>query len=281
MRSRVVLLAVSAIAFLAGSGTSASASSPSRLNLPPSSAVPLQVIQVATPPLPVPEYRYSTSGTYPQVTGATFIDAANRGLTNAMVAYQRRYVAKIYRTYGHHYKGFLLGPSRGLFSTYSKYSIPSQLEHISASTGVVSALIPVEQLYPGGNDGSVWSGLTVRVADGSRVFLRDLFSRSKKALPAITRLARTKLAHTNNSVHASLNDKIDRQFMVHSFAPRPRHGAQWALTPTGFAIGYPQGLVSCVPCSRIDTTIPYWRLDRYLSDSGRQLIADVRWPHEP
>jgi hypothetical protein len=280
MRSRVVSLLVMGTAFLAGSGATSSASTPSRLDLPPSSATPVEVVRIPTPPLPVPEYRYSTSGTYPQLTGAGSLESANQGLTDALVAYQRNYVHQIYETYGHHYKGFILGPSRGVFDTYSHYSSPAQREHLSASTGVASALIPVEQLYPGGNDGSTWMGLTVRVPSGSQVNLRDLFSRPKEAVPAIGRLARTRLAHTNKAVYGGLNSKMDRQFLVRSFAPRVKRGAQWALTPTGFAIGYPQGLVACVPCSRIDTTIPYWRLDPYLSASGRQLIADVRWPRE-
>ena len=308
---RSVFLALLLAGLVAGCGTDSSdgdpqgateASSPNtmplppvRLVLPPSKAEALEVVQARTPPLPVPQYRYVTSGTYPQVSGGDrSLSAVNAAITKAMVDHQRDYVRDgIYRTYGRHYKGFENSASPGIFTTGprtmassilsrpTKRAKASQPKLISASTTVVSALVPVLELYPGGNDGSVWMGFTVRAPGGSPVYLRDILKRPKQAIPAIGVIARSRLAHTDKGVHGELNSKMDREFVVRSFAPRAKHGVRWALTPTGFAIGYPVGSVSAVPSGRIAVTIPYWRLGPYLSGQGRELIAGVRWPLGP
>jgi hypothetical protein len=279
MRSRAVSLTVLGTAILAGSAATSSASTDSGRALPKSIATALQVIQVPAPPLPVPEYRYRTTGTYPQVVGAP--SAVNEGLTRAMLAHERDYVVDgIYRTYGRHYKGFEMSPSPGIFRA-NWSSFWSRTEFTSASTGVVSVMIPMLELYPGGNDGDVWMGATVRVPSGSPVYLRDILGRPKQAIPAIGDLARARLSHTDKGVHYRLTSKMDREFVVRSFAPRAKHAVRWALTPTGLALGYPVGAVSTVPSGWVETTIPYWRLSPYLTKPGRKLIADVRWPLGP
>jgi hypothetical protein len=83
-----------------------------------------------------------------------------------MLAYQRDYVRVIYNRYGHDYEGFTR--YAGVFTTGPKATGASRLEVVSASTAVVSALIPVVQLFPGGNDGSVWMGSRCRCHPGAR-----------------------------------------------------------------------------------------------------------------
>jgi hypothetical protein len=113
-------------------------------------AAPLKVVQVATPRFLVP--RYNTFGTYPQVRGGrASLIAVNDALTQAVLREQRFYAVsarKAVRT---------RNPYRGVFQT------GVVRRFLSASTRVVSALLPVRELYPGGNDGDGWIAVTIHV----------------------------------------------------------------------------------------------------------------------
>jgi hypothetical protein len=95
----------------------------------------LTVVDASTPRFPVP--RYDTSGTYPQVRGGGLdLRKVNAALREAVLADQREYApdarkaARIPNRY------------RGVYRT----SIDRRL--LSASTVVVSALMPATELYP-------------------------------------------------------------------------------------------------------------------------------------
>jgi hypothetical protein len=211
----------------------------------------LRVVPVATPRFSVP--RYDTSGTYPQVDGGSAsLVAVNHALRQAVVDEQRSYAVsarKAIRTGN---------PYRGVFQT----QVVRRL--LSASTSVVSALIPLRELYPGGNDGDGWIAVTVRVPSATSVRLDQLFRDPATALPRLAGewLGRLTAAERTHCVTGYLS----------FYSPSLRHYRNFALTPTGIAVGFWQ-----VPaCERLAAIVPYAALRGYLSPLGRQLVAAVR-----
>jgi hypothetical protein len=215
------------------------------------SVAPLRVVQVATPRFPVPGY--DTSGTYPQVRGSLVrLNAVNEALRQAVVGEQRSYAVSAR-------KKLRAGNSyRGVFQT----SVVRR--YLSASTGVVSALLPLRELYPGGNDGDGWIAATTRVPSGERVSLGQLFNDPAVALPA---LAGAWLGRLSDG---------ERRFCVvnylSDYSPTLRHYRNFALTPRGIAVGFPQEPA----CERLVAVVPYSAIRRHLSPLGRQLVAAVR-----
>src|SRR5438045_1551729 len=125
-------LAMLAVSFGAGAGAGATRA-----------AQPLRLAAARTPRFVVG--LYNASGTYPQVAGGgRKLRAVNAGLRGALAADQRRYVSGIGDP---HDVGAECG---GIYAT----SIDPRL--VSASTVVVSALLPAVELYPCGNDGHGW-----------------------------------------------------------------------------------------------------------------------------
>jgi len=211
----------------------------------------LRVVQAPTPRFTVP--RYDTSGTYPQVQGgSTSLIAVNHALRQAVLDEQQSYAVsarKAVRTGN---------PYRGVFRT------GVVRRFLSASTSVVSALIPLRELYPGGNDGDGWIAVTVRVPSGKGVGLGQLFNDPAAALPRLAGVWLGRLTDGERT-HCVAN-------YLGFYSPSLRHYRNFALTPTGIAIGFWQ-----VPaCERLAAIVPYAALRGYLSPLGRQLIAAVR-----
>ncbi len=105
-------------------------------------ASPLRVVAAPTPRFPVP--RYDTSGTYPQVRGDLDLRAVNVGLRKAVRADQREYAPSARRSIR------VKNGYRGIYQTAIDWRL------LSASTVVVSALLPAIKLHPGGNEGRTW-----------------------------------------------------------------------------------------------------------------------------
>jgi hypothetical protein len=211
----------------------------------------LRVVQAATPRFNVP--RYDTSGKYPEVRGGSAsLIAVNHALRQAVVNEQRSYAVsarKAVRTGN---------PNRGVFQT----GVVRRL--LSASTGVVSALIPLRELYPGGNDGDGWIAVTVRVPSGKRVSLVELFKDPAIALPRLAGVWLGRLTDDERT-HCVAN-------YLRFYSPSLTHYRNFALTPNGIAVGFWQAPA----CERLAAIVPYAAIRGYLSPLGRQLVAAVR-----
>lgn len=267
--SSTVVLLVAATAFGSGSSAGSGGSGVAR-----SRVSPLVVVEARTPPLRVPNY--STSGTYPQVSGGPVSPkAVNAALRNALLGAQRQYAAFVRREY--------VSSMPELFRPGYRYSgtyrTSPRLSLISASTVVVSALIPVQELLPGGTGGATWLSVTVQVPSGSPVGIRGLFSQPARGLRALASAVRRKVLATNSCIRGS-NRGPGGAITASGFAPTPRNYRYFALTAKGFAVGFPIDQVGGSSCSSVQATVPYGVVRPYLSNLGQRLIAGVRRPKD-
>ena len=236
------------------------------------SVAPLAVSESPTPPLRLPNYR--TSGTYPQVSGRKVrLEAVNAALRNAVLRAQRAYAAFVRREYMRS-QPELFRPGYRYSGTYRTSPRPSL---ISASTVVVSALVPVLEVLPGGTAGETWLSVTVRVPSGAPVGIRGLFSQPGRGLRALAAAVRRKVLATNSCVRAS-NRGPGGAINARGFAPTARNYRYFALTATGFAVGFPIDQVGGSSCGRVEVTVPYSVVRPYLSNLGQRLVAGVRRP---
>ncbi len=236
-----------------------------------SNARALTVWEAATPRLKV--RRYDTSGTYPQVRGSRVdLIAVNSALRRAVLRAQQRYAREARRELAE-----VPSPKeyRGVYQTWPKARL------MSASTVVVSALVPVLELYPGGDDGGTWLSVTVRVPSGAPVGLRDLFAKPSQGLSVLAKAVKKEVMSSNACVRQSFRNALvpaNRADMAYGFDPTASNYRYFALTASGLAIGFPLGQVGAPPCNRVETTAPYDVVRPYLSRLGEELVAGVRRP---
>jgi hypothetical protein len=211
----------------------------------------LTVVSASTPCFPV--QGYLTAGAYPNVRGGSKAAArTNIALRRAVVTDQRRYAPSAIR--------HTVPNAVGTYETAIDQGL------ISASTVVVSALIPALRLYPGGNDGQTWISATVEVRSGRAVSLRELLASPPLALPGLVR-----------DWKARLRGSMLWRYVAEDparYTPTLAHYRHFALTPTGLAFGFPQEPAG----SRFAAVIPYRLVHPYLSPLGRRLVAGVRRP---
>jgi len=268
MRIRVNACGVALSIGLSACGGASTDRSDRSDSLPKASA--LTVYRVATPPLPVPHYR--TTGTYPQVSGGKVsLKAVNATLRQAVLDEERRY-ARFARKEVSSTPKRLLRKYPGIFMTSPRSRL------ISASSVVVSALIPTLELYPLGNDGAVWISVTVRVPSGTRVAVGELFADPARGLRELARLVRTKVLSTNSCVRQSFQDPIGFEEWERGFAPTASNYRHFALTTRGLVIGFPIAQVASPRCGRVEATVSYEALGSFQSKLGQRLIAGVRRP---
>jgi hypothetical protein len=175
-------------------------------------------------------------------------------------------------------RGFANGvdrPPRGSHTAPGVYQTLPRRELISASTVVVSVLVPTLKLYPpGGNDGARWISTTVRVADARQVHISDLFVEPTRGLKIVAAAARRRLLASNPCIRSSSADR-SAQFKF-GFEPSVRNYRYFALLPSGLAIGFPLGQVGFPACGRVEVIVPYSAVRANLSFVGRELIGGVR-----
>lgn len=220
-----------------------------------SHASALDVFQKPIPKLRVPYY--DSSGTYPQVLrSGMYLRRVNAALREAILADQRAYtpgaLAEVRGNHRYH----------GVYKTYPLY--PPEPQLISASTVVVSTLIPTLELYPEGNDGEGWISTTVLVPSGKTVTISDLFTEPRLGIAALARAWKEQI-------------RVHRPRIWRYWLP-PRAAAQnfqnYALTRAGLTVGDVGGGA----CGRFFATVSYSVLRSYLSPLGRKLIASAREP---
>ncbi len=212
---------------------------------------------------PTPRFRlpcYATSGRIPEVVGDTpAVNSVDEALRLAVRDDQRAYAKSARRYVG---KVRCRRDAEGIYRTYFHRSLTS------ASTVVVSALIPALKLYPLGNDGEMWISVTVDIRTGKRVSLAKLV-RSSAALPVLAR------AWGPAWLRSHRNCRQCRGWLRRyrpSYPARFGHLRTFALTPTGLAIGFPMFPAG----SRLVAVIPYWRIRGELSPLGLRLVDGVR-----
>jgi hypothetical protein len=217
--------------------------------------VALAVHNVATPRLPVP--RYDTSGSIPQVTDeGTDLRAVNAALRGAVLRDQRAYIPSARNSAKH------AGHScRGI------YNVDVDRRLVSASSVVVSALLPARHLYPCGNDGNGWLSITVRVPSGEPVTLARLFRDPRGEGLFQLGGAWFRVITRDWRIQCVIKD-------LAACKPTLRNYQYFALTPRGLALAFWQEPA----CNRIEGIVPYARLRPYLSELGKQLVAGVRRP---
>jgi len=181
----------------------------------------------------------------------------NAVLRSAIVADQRRYAPEARREHAH-----LPSTDRGLYRT------AIDRRYVSASTGVVSALLPVtEEAFRGQHNGDGWLGMTVLVPSGRRVAITDLFAKPNQGIRVLAAAWKARIRQTDarTCLHIYAAD----------YAPTAANYRSFALTPAGIAVGSWE----VEACYRLVATVPYSTLRPYLSQLGAAVVAAVRQPH--
>jgi hypothetical protein len=140
---------------------------------------------------------------------------------------------------------------------------------------VVSALIPLTERFPGGNEGQTWLAVTVRAPSGAPVSIGQLFEDGARALRALAATVRTQLVAGNSCIRQSLEDL---PALAQGFAPTSANYHDFALTPKGLVVGLRTSQVGFPTCNRVSTTVPYATLRAELSPLAKRLIAGLRQP---
>jgi hypothetical protein len=225
---------------------------------------PLTIVHRAVPRLPVPHYR--TSGTYFRVEGRG-LDRVNRAVAGALSSEERRYAARARAEVS-------TQPPIQLRLYSGTFRVGLDPRLVSASTAVVSALVPTLELFPGGNDGNGWISVTTRVPSGATVELTDILGPG--AWNDLSFAARHALMRTNSCFRKGLAIPAQSHYSAEGLAPRPRNFRFFALTRSGLALGFPIGAVAGVPCGGVSTVVPYADIRSQLTPLGRTLVAGVR-----
>ena len=137
----------------------------------------------------------------------------------------------------------------------------------------MSALIPLDEIFPGGHEAGYWLSLTLLVPSGTRLRLPDLFTNRSVTLRAIAAAAQRTLVRKNSCVRLSLaRDPL----LKRGFAPTIKNYRHFALTARRLMIGFPIGQVASGVCNRVQAAVPYPALRSGWSRLGKELIAAIR-----
>jgi hypothetical protein len=230
-------------------------------------AKPLRFTAVPIARLDVPHYR--THGTFPQVASRKpRLKRVNAALLAVLRHDQRsygRWARRRVRSIDRDIRRY-----HGRWRYTGVYTTAPRGDLSSASTVVVSVLVPVRALLPGGNDGDGWLSATIPVRTGKRIAVTGLFSDPREGLRALAADVQPRLKRENKCVR-------DHSFPG-TFRPTPHHYRNFALTPNGLAVAFNLAQVASPPCGRVETVVPYDVVRPYLSGLGQELVAGVRLP---
>jgi hypothetical protein len=202
------------------------------------------------------------------VTARIDARAVNAALRAAVVDEQQRFAALTRRA------AKRVPPSPDAPPGIFKTTLDRRL--VSASTAVVSTLLPWEARRPESKLGAGWVSATLRVPQASRVRITDLFERPSTGLDALARIVRERVLATNACVREAAEYLPD--LLTRGLRPLPRNYRHFGLTPEGLTIGFPMEQISSQSCWRVQVDVPYSALEPYLSPEGRRLIDGVRRP---
>jgi hypothetical protein len=239
---------------------------------PAINATALDVHLSPIPRLNLPGYR--TTGAVPQVSAANEdMTAVNTALRATLVAAERTYSTTARKAMAKWPRALRVSV---LKRYHGVYEMSPQPRLISASTVVVSVLVPVLELLPGGTDGETWISTTLRVPSGSRIGIPDLFNSPSQGLASLANAVRPRLLSANSCVRSSLNSPLNDSSYIRGLEPNAKNYRYFSLTTHGMAIGFPVGQVASPSCGRVKVVVPYRLLRPYMSALGREMTAGVR-----
>ncbi len=236
----------------------------------------LRISQVALPRLPVADY--VTLGTYPAPSGnSRLVASADASIHTLVKAFERKY-ARSARPYvrmclakGPRWCQEAGGKGEFRFFSRTRNSIWRGLpERVSASSLVVSALIPTLQLYPGGTDGMEWFSLTVQEPAGRQIHLRDLFRNPSVGMKLVARETRHRMLSADPWLRAYVKGPDTVGSNASGFNPSGDNYSHFALTVHGLVIGFDN--LQLGYGGPLNVTIPYAAIDGRMSKLGKTLV---------
>jgi hypothetical protein len=141
--------------------------------------------------------------------------------------------------------------------TPAHYEVWPSKKLMSASTLLVSVLLPTESTMPGGVNTMYWLSATLLVPTGTSINLSDIFSNPKTGLQLIARIAKRLVLKANNCVNSSYHDRINRHFFDLGIAPTISNYDDFVFTSSGLDIGFSQGQLAGDSCRITLITIPF------------------------
>jgi hypothetical protein len=215
-------------------------------------------------PLGVPDY--STKGTFPQVAGGEVsLTTTNFALRQIVLSNEEQFADSARKE-----AQIPSIPEVGL----GLYQAAPKRRLISASSVVVSALVPTVMYYPGGTANETWLSATVDIQSGKLLSLSDLFTDPTVGLKALASASRTKLVASISGLKAELQHLQKARLSFGGFAPTRSNFQYFALLRSGLAVGFPA--YQLVYAGRTQFVIPYKVIRPYLNRLGERMVAGVQ-----
>jgi Protein of unknown function (DUF3298) len=205
---------------------------------------------------------FTTEGNYVQVSGINGLEAVNAVLKNLIVQDQQND-----QTTNPDYMTQCRNKTADCW--YDSGSVEGQLI-ISASSSVVSVLMPTNVNYGGVNNES-WVSATLSTQTAQPITFADLFSDTSQALVAISNAAQAELLARNECLptdYNMLNQGLD--------PTNPDNFRHYAISPSGLTIGFDRYQLGIGACGGPSVTIPWSQLHSYLSLGGGQIVSLLR-----
>lgn len=203
---------------------------------------------------------YATRGRLIQVRHSSLdLRRTNRALRQAIVDDQRAFEPYARRAAKVASKGH-----RGL------YSVNVEPSFVSASSRVVSALLPSIHRPVGNQHGKDWIGVTVLVPSGRRLFIADVVETDRVTLRALARL----IGSTQRRSDPEFWSFCGPEKYPSTYRPTVNGLSDVAFVPSGLAFGFAQPPA----CDRPVVVVPYRAAEPMLTALGRRLMRDVRAP---
>ena len=224
----------------------------------------LTVTTAPLTPLGVPDY--STKGTFPQVGGGEVsLTATNSALRQIVLSNEEQFADSARKEAQIPYI-----PEVGL----GLYQATPERRLISATSVVVSALVPTVMYYPGGTPNVTWLSATVDVQLGKPLSLSDLFTDPTVGLKALASASRTKVVASISGLKAELQHLQKAHLFFGGLAPTRSNFQYFALLRSGLAVGFPA--YQLVFAGRTQFVIPYKVIRPYLNRLGERMVAGVQ-----
>jgi hypothetical protein len=227
---------------------------------------PLKVVQIDTPRATTTT-EVEESGTYFKVlTSSSALGSVNAALQAAVRSEEDRFLTAVNKA----------EPIRGP----SVFKTTFVREYLSASTAVVSELLPISETLGPGGTGESWIATTVSVPSGRKLDIFDsMFSSSSIGLRLIAASVRHQIMNGVSS-----QDECVRQSQANlpefaaGFDPTMSNFTYLSMTTKGLAVGIPQEQIGGDACGGIEVTVSYAAVRSALSSEGRKLIGELRSP---
>ncbi len=231
----------------------------------PSTVVPLTVSRSAVPGVGLSYIQ--TSGSLPQVSGRTGLTGVNRVLRNLVVSDLERFRAEAVTGWAY------LPPIDRTNVGYYETSVNRRF--VSASTSVVSVLLPVTDEFPLGITSEFWLSRTIDVQSARWVSLGDMFTNRASGLRAVARLAERKILAPGTCARLT-SAGLNRPIYSSGWSPVASNYKTFALTANGITIGFDQGAVAAEGCGSVEVLVPYKPVLPHMNAYGKRLVSGVR-----